>query len=115
MNRSGRGALAADVPWRAAIQPAREGVALAVDVVPGSRESRFPAGYNAWRTRFEAKVRAPPEDGKANAELVALVADALGVPESSVRVSAGATSRRKTLLVDGLDAAGAADRLARFF
>ena len=98
-------------PARAAIKPARDGVSLDVEVVPGSRESRFPAGFNAWRARIEAKVRAPPEDGQANAELCALVADALGVPVSAVRVSAGRASRRKTLLVSGLGVDEAARRL----
>ena len=87
--------------WETAVKPARGGVALEVEVVPGSRESRFPAGYNAWRGRIEAKVRAPPEDGKANAELTQMVAEALGVPGARVRVTSGQTSRRKTLTVEG--------------
>lgn len=98
--------------WRASLKPAKDGVALEVEVVPGSRESRFPAGFNPWRGRLEAKVRAPPEDGKANAELCALVADALGVPASSVAVTSGATSRRKTLTVRGLDRVACEARLA---
>lgn len=86
-----------------AVRPTRDGgVAIDVEVVPGARESRFPAGYNAWRARIEAKVRAPPEDGQANAELVRLVATALGVAPARVRVTSGATSRRKTITVDGL-------------
>lgn len=100
------------VDLRAAIKPAREGASLDVEVVPGSRESRFPAGYNAWRGRIEAKVRAPPEDGQANAELCRLVADALGVPPAAVRVTAGHTTRRKTLTVAGIAADEAARRLA---
>lgn len=99
--------------WRDAVKAAQGGASLDVEVVPGSRESRFPAGYNAWRARLEAKVRAPPEDGQANAELVALVAGALGVPGSAVRVSSGRTSRRKTLHV-ALSPDDAARRLARF-
>ena len=101
--------------WRAAVKPAQGGVALDVEVVPGARESRFPAGFNEWRGRIEAKVRAPPEDGQANAELARLVADALGVPPASVRVTSGATSRRKTLLVTGLAKAEAERRLAERF
>lgn len=97
---------------RAAIKPAKHGVTLDVEVVPGSRESRFPAGFNAWRGRIEAKVRAPPEDGQANAELVALVAAALAVPAARVRVSAGHTARRKSLHVDGLTPDEVAARLA---
>lgn len=98
--------------WRAAVKASKEGVALEVEVVPGSRESRFPCGFNPWRGRLEAKVRAPPEEGKANAELCALVAEALDVPASRVAVTSGQTSRRKTLTVQGLDVDGAAARLA---
>lgn len=98
--------------WRSALKPAKGGVALDVEVVPGSRESVFPAGFNTWRGRLEAKVRAPPEDGKANAELCALVADSLAVPAARVAVTSGATSRRKTLTVSGLDVDEAARRLA---
>jgi uncharacterized protein (TIGR00251 family) len=100
------------VDWHAAVKASSAGVTLDVEVVPGARESRFPAGYNAWRKRLEAKVRAPPEDGKANAELCALVADALGVPGARVSVLAGHTSRRKTIAVAGVDVGGARAALA---
>lgn len=106
----GRGR-ASRVEWTAALKPAKDGVALEVEVVPGSRESRFPAGFNAWRGRIEAKVRAPPEDGKANHELTTLVAQALGVPLARVQVTSGQTSRRKTLTVLGLSSQEAAERL----
>lgn len=92
------------VDWRSAVKPARDGCVLEVEVVPGSRESRFPAGYDAWRGRLEAKVRAPPEDGHANAELCGMVADTLRVPSSQVRVTSGQTSRRKSLTVTGVSA-----------
>ena len=106
-------AIARPVPdaWRAALKPARDGVALDVEVVPGSCESCFPAGFNAWRGRLEAKVRAPPEEGAANAELVRLVAEALGVPPARVVVTSGATSRRKTLTIEGAAVEDVARRL----
>ena len=101
------------VDLAAAIAPTRGGgCAIDVEVVPGASESRFPAGYNAWRARIEAKVRAPPEDGQANAELLRLVAEALGVAPARVRLTSGATSRRKTVSVEGLAADEAARRLA---
>jgi hypothetical protein len=99
------------VDWHAAVKASKDGVTLDVEVVPGARESRFPAGFNAWRGRLEAKVRAPPEDGQANAELCALVAEALGVPPAAVRVASGHTSRRKGLAVAGIDPATARARL----
>ncbi len=50
---------------------------------------------------LKAAVTAPPEDGKANAALVALLAKAWRVPKSAICVVAGAADRRKILLVEG--------------
>jgi uncharacterized protein YggU (UPF0235/DUF167 family) len=49
----------------------------------------------------QARVRAVPEDGKANTALVELLAKSIGVPKSSLAVSAGAASRLKTVLIAG--------------
>jgi len=45
------------------------------------------------------RVTAPPVDGKANDAVVALLADALGVPRSAVRVERGAGARTKLVSV----------------
>lgn len=102
-----------DARWRDAVKPAAGGVVMDVEVVPGSRESVFPAGYNAWRKRIEAKVKAPPEDGKANAELCRLAEAALGL--GRVSVQSGATSRRKSLKVEGATVDQVAHALERWF
>jgi uncharacterized protein YggU (UPF0235/DUF167 family) len=57
-----------------------------------------------------ARVREPPEDGKANAALRTLVAERLGVPVSRVKLTGGAKSRVKQLAVEG-EAAGLIARL----
>ena len=49
------------------------------------------------------RVAAPPEGGKANAAVCRVVAKALGVPKSAVRVVAGASARMKTLEIEGAD------------
>ena len=59
----------------------------------------------------KARVRAVPEDGKANDALVKLIAKAAGVANSAVTVSAGHTSRVKTLTISG-DAEKSAAALA---
>jgi uncharacterized protein (TIGR00251 family) len=73
---------------------------IAVVVSPGAKRSEVVGRQgDAWKLR----VTAPPERGRANAAVCALLAEALGVPAASVRVAAGATSRRKVVEVDGLD------------
>lgn len=95
-----------------AVKDAAGGVALDVEVVPGARESEFPAGWNAWRRRVEARVAAPPVDGAANAELARIVAAFLDVPAARVTVTSGLASRRKTLIVEGVDRSAVAARLS---
>ena len=53
------------------------------------------------RAVLKARVRAAPEDGKANAALTRLVADELGVPASGVSIVSGHTARVKKLFVAG--------------
>lgn len=48
------------------------------------------------------RLAAPPVDGAANAALVEFVAERLGIAKSRVRITAGLTSRRKTVEVDGV-------------
>ena len=56
---------------------------------------------------LKARVRAVPEDGKANAALIKLIANLFDLSASHVALEAGATSRIKTLKIAG-DAAGLA-------
>ena len=57
------------------------------------------------RMALKARVAAPPEDGKANAALVGLLARALDVKKSDVRIASGTASRLKTIEIDGDEAA----------
>jgi uncharacterized protein YggU (UPF0235/DUF167 family) len=59
---------------------------------------------------LKARVRAVPEDGKANAALIALLAKTLAVSKSSVDIASGATARLKRVEITG-DAAALAARL----
>ncbi len=68
-----------------------------------------PDGASVVRVR----VAAAPVDGKANEALERLLASALEVPRSSVRVVVGLTSRRKQVEVDGVSEAEALERLGR--
>ncbi len=52
--------------------------------------------------RIKIAVTSPPVDGEANAAVIELVADALGVAKAAVQVVSGQASRRKTLKVTGV-------------
>ena len=49
---------------------------------------------------LKARVAAPPEDGKANEALVRLIAKALDVGKTRVRIVSGAASRMKTVVAE---------------
>lgn len=86
---------------------------LAVRLTPRAGADRIDGWETdaAGRRHLKARVRAAPVDGEANAALETLLAKALGVPRSSVRVVRGASARFKQVAVDGLNDAEVAARL----
>ena len=63
---------------------------------------------------LKVRLAAAPVDGAANAALVELLADALGISRRAVRIVAGEMSRGKVVEVDGTDVENIR-RLAREF
>jgi uncharacterized protein (TIGR00251 family) len=73
---------------------------IAVKVKPNARASLLAqVEGGAWL----AQLRSPPADGKANEELLALVARHFGRPRSSVSLKSGASSRSKLVRIEGLE------------
>lgn len=70
---------------------------LKLKVIPRSPRTEF-AGEMADGT-VKLKLKAVPEDGKANAALIAFLANHYQVPQSAVEILAGATSQRKLVRV----------------
>lgn len=75
------------------------GVEINVKVVPGASRDRI-AG--ALGDALKIQVAAPPEKGKANKAVCALLAEAVGVHGRAVAVVGGQTSPRKVVLVTGV-------------
>lgn len=48
---------------------------------------------------WQARLKSPPAEGKANAELVQLVAKHFGVPKSRVEIRSGHSGRSKLIRV----------------
>ena len=84
-------------------RPVRGGIELFVRLTPNASKDEVGSIETTadGREHIAARVRAIPEQGKANAALEKLVAAWLGVPRTTVTVSAGATQRLKTLRIDG--------------
>ena len=59
------------------------------------------------------RVAAPPERGRANGALVALLASVLDVPPGSIRVVGGQRGRAKVVEVDSLELGEVERRLER--
>jgi len=53
---------------------------------------------------LRVRVTAPPVEGAANAAVVAVLADWLGVPARAVRIVLGGAARSKVVEVDGVTA-----------
>jgi uncharacterized protein YggU (UPF0235/DUF167 family) len=61
----------------------------------------------------EVALAAVPAEGAANAELIEVLARALGVPKRDLSLVRGASSKHKAVEVVGLTEAEVAERLAR--
>ena len=85
------------VPW----QIEHNGVSLTVRLTPkGGRDAIDGVELLAdGRAVLKARVRAPPDEGKANAALSKLIAKVLAVPARDVMLVAGATARVKRLRI----------------
>lgn len=82
----------ADLPPAEAIRALADAAGrLAVRVTPGARSE----GLEIAAGRLLARVRARPEDGKATAAVLDLLARALGIAPSRLSLLRGATSREK--------------------
>jgi len=85
-----------DLPAAAAIRAMADSEGrLAVRVTPSAREEALSIADG----RVLAKVRAKPEDGKATAAVLALLAKALNAPASQLHLLRGATSREKLIRI----------------
>jgi uncharacterized protein len=71
-------------------------LALRIRVKPGSREASLtPMPDGSW----EARLKSPPVDGKANAELIALLAEHHGCRKAAVTIKSGQAGRIKLVKI----------------
>lgn len=76
---------------------AKRGVRLAVRVRPGARRTAV-VSYDGSVARID--VAAPAAENRANAALIAFLADQLGIGISRIQIIRGATGRQKLLEIE---------------
>ena len=76
---------------------------LAIRLTPKASRQRIGGTFTdaAGARWLQASVTAPPDKGKANAALIALLASHLKVPTSSILLETGDTNRLKRLRISG--------------
>lgn len=84
---------------RSFIEPTDGGVLLHVKVVPGASRDRIAGPLG---DRLKIQVTAPPEGGKANKAVCALLATVLGVAPRNVTIAAGHGQAVKTVKIAGV-------------
>jgi hypothetical protein len=81
---------------------------LHVRVKPNAKSSRLLGRHG---DAIKIAIRAAPERGRANAEVIAILSKALQVPATALELLAGATSPDKRIRIHGLDAAQVDQRI----
>jgi len=79
---------------------------IRVKAVPGAKRDEI---VGALGDRLKVRVSQPPEGGRANEAIRALLAERLGVGVRSVSLVTGASSPAKTFAVRGIDGAASAE------
>ncbi len=75
-----------------------------VKVTPKSKRPGVEVvSVNQEQIKLKVKVSEPPEDGKANKEVIESLADFFNVPKSKVELKSGHTSRDKVFFIEGVD------------
>lgn len=82
---------------------------LAVKVVPRAARDEIVGWLDG---QLKVRVQAPPQDGRANRAVEALLAEALGLKKAAVVVAGGFTSAHKRVEIAGLTREEIVNRLA---
>jgi uncharacterized protein (TIGR00251 family) len=85
------------------LRQGRDGVTLALRVTPKSSRDAVTGLHVAadGTAALALKVTAPPDKGKANKAVIALLAETFGLPKSAFTLLSGETDRNKVVFVAG--------------
>jgi uncharacterized protein (TIGR00251 family) len=75
------------------------GLLVVIRAVPNAKKTGAAGFYNGM---LKVKVSAPPEDGKANREIIEFMSKMLGIRKKDIEIVKGEKSREKTLLIGNI-------------
>jgi uncharacterized protein (TIGR00251 family) len=97
------------------IRAAAGGVTLAVRAQPGAKRTAIVGVYGEGdAAQLKIAVQSPPVDGKANAALIALLAETFEIPKNQVEIVSGELSRSKIFLLPRVTLRAAEAKLAEW-
>ena len=85
-----------------------DGVVISVRAQPRSSRAEIDS---LMGDAVKVRIRCAPVDGKANKELIETLADEFALAKSAVVFKSGETSKQKRILLRGISAAQAEERL----
>ena len=99
----------------AMLRDAAGGVTLAVRAQPGAKKTAILGVYGEGdAAQLKIAVQAPPLEGRANAALIAFLAELFDLAKNQVELMSGELSRSKVFLLRGVSIARAAVVLAEW-
>jgi len=82
------------------IHQTEKGISFQVHAVPRASRTEVSGLHGV---SLKLRIAAPPVEGKANEEIIRFLADRLSVRKADVSILAGQASKRKTILVRGIN------------
>lgn len=76
-----------------------KGCQIFLHIQPAAKKSEV-VGLHG-EDRLKIKIKAPPEDGRANEELIRFLAEILELPKNEIEILRGHKSRKKDVLLLG--------------
>ncbi len=82
------------------VKQREEGIVISIKVIPKAARSAIVGWENEL---LKVRLKAVPEKGEANRELIAFLATTLHCPKSHLTLLSGETSRHKKVLITHMD------------
>ena len=78
------------------LRESKKGITFDIQVIPNASRAEI---ADVQEGAFKVKVTAPPVEGAANEACIKLLANELGLKKSQIKISSGAKSRKKTVMI----------------